>query len=149
MLEANAQAQAHVAAHTQIPGPRGRLLTGSLHELRHDLLTLYMDAWRTYGDIVRFRLGPTQVYLIVHPDYIQQVLQDNKDKYCKGSSYETFQKMLGTGLATSEGALWERERRLIQPMFVPRQVSLPSGNASASQISVVNRGAIMTAHSRW
>ena len=122
MLEANAQTQAHFASHIQIPGPRGRLLTGSLHELRHDLLTLYMDAWRTYGDIVRFRLGPTQVYLIVHPDYIQQVLQDNKDKYCKGSSYETFQKMLGTGLATSEGALWERERRLIQPMFVPRQV---------------------------
>lgn len=122
MLDVDVQPRASAASHLRIPGPRGRLLTGSLYELRHDLLTLYLEAWRTYGDIVRFRLGPKSVYLIVHPDFIEHVLQDNGDTYCKGSSYATFQLMLGTGLATSEGALWERERRLIQPMFVPRQI---------------------------
>lgn len=122
MFDVDAKPRIGMASHKDIPGPRGNWLTGSFRELRGDLLNLYLDAWRTYGDIVRFRLGPKNLYLVVHPDYIQHVLLDNKDNYCKGSSYETFQLMLGLGLATSEGALWERQRRLIQPVFVPRQV---------------------------
>ena len=37
------------------PGPRGNLLLGSLAEIRRDNVLAFLDAWRRYGDTVRFR----------------------------------------------------------------------------------------------
>jgi hypothetical protein len=36
----------------------------------------FLDAWRGYGDTVRLR-GPMTLYLLVHPDPVKRVLQDN------------------------------------------------------------------------
>jgi enediyne biosynthesis protein E7 len=37
------------------PGPRGHLLLGSIPEIRRDNVHAFLDAWRGYGDTVRFR----------------------------------------------------------------------------------------------
>ena len=40
------------------PGPRGRFLLGSASDLqRKGLLQFYQDAWKEYGDLVRFKWG--------------------------------------------------------------------------------------------
>ena len=47
---------------------------GSIPEIRRDNVHAFLDAWRGYGDTVRFR-GPLTLYLLVHPDAVKQVLQ--------------------------------------------------------------------------
>lgn len=130
MLEADRTApevRTRPASRKSIPGPRGDLLLGSVRDLRKDLLTTFEHAAFHYGDVVRLRLGPKGVYLVFHPDDVHHVLSANKQNYRKGSRYQTFQMMLGQGLATSEGTIWEQQRRLLQPLFTPRQVARFTG----------------------
>src|ERR1022692_1987525 len=60
------------------PGPRGRFLVGSLPDLARDPIATFMDAWKTYGDVVRlnlFRRFPA--FLLAHPDAVRHILQDD------------------------------------------------------------------------
>ncbi len=96
-----------------------------------DLIRLLPTLWRQpplalvaarekYGDIIRLDVGNRLVvHMITRPDYIKQVLQDNHRNYVKMSLYHNhlFKDVLGNGLLTSEGELWVRQRRLIQPVF--------------------------------
>lgn len=99
------------------PGPRGRRLLGSLHDVRTDRLRFVTAATRDYGDIVCFRMGPKRLFLLRHPDHVRHVLVDNQRNYRKGLGLDEARPLLGEGLLTSEGAVWAAERRLIQTMF--------------------------------
>jgi cytochrome P450 len=79
--------------------------------------------FRDYGDIVRLRIMNLLVCLIVHPEGIKYVLQENHRNYQKSFDYKILARLLGQGLVTSEGALWLRQRRLIQPMFHRQKVA--------------------------
>jgi cytochrome P450 len=90
---------------------------GELFQIRHDRLGFVMRLTRDFGDIVRFRVGFRVLHLVSHPDYVQYVLQDNQDNYRKGVGLLQAKRWLGEGLVTSEGEVWLRQRRLIQPAF--------------------------------
>ena len=75
-----------------------------------------------YGDIVRYR-GMWVTHQLSHPDHIQHVLQANFANYRKGRGYNILKLSLGEGLLTSEGALWQRQRRMTQPSFQSQQVA--------------------------
>src|SRR5438874_917645 len=100
------------------PGPAGVPLLGSALDLqRRGQVAFFVDNWRAYGDVVRFRLGPLVAHILAHPDHIHHVLVRNASNYPKGPSYAKMRPAVGSGLATSEGTLWRRQRRLIQPSF--------------------------------
>lgn len=107
------------AAARVAPGPRGRLLVGSLPNLVRDPIATFMDAWKTYGDVVRlslFRRHPA--HLLAHPDAIRHVLQDDNPNYPKNPyNMNKLKAVVGEGLLTSSGSFWLRQRRLIQPAF--------------------------------
>jgi cytochrome P450 len=75
------------------------------------------QAARRYGDVVQLRFGQRLVLLVSHPDLIEQVLQAQHRYYAKGFFYRILTPLLGTGLLTSEGDFWLRQRRLAQPAF--------------------------------
>lgn len=105
------------------PGPRGMPLVGMLPEFRRKgLLDMYIDAGRTYGNVVRLQLGPVTQYLLTHPDHIKHVLVDNHQNYCKGRGYAQIALILGQGLFTSEGKFWQQQRRRLQPPFTAKGV---------------------------
>ena len=102
---------------TPVPGPRGYLPLGLFPRLRRDPLGYLTAAAHRYGAVVSLPLGPKRVYLLAHPTHLQHVLQDQADGYSKGASVMRIKPLFGEGLTTSEGALWRRQRRLIQPLF--------------------------------
>jgi cytochrome P450 len=75
-----------------------------------------------YGDLVSLRLAGMDAIQLGHPDHVQYVLEDNVDNYRKGEFYRQELELLGEGLLTSEGELWEGQRELIGPMFHPRRI---------------------------
>lgn len=100
-----------------IPGPRGLPFLGVLSGLRRDPLGTLIRAARDHGDVVALPAGPRRVYLVNHPNYIQRILQDNHRNYGLPAHYRMLLPVFGTGLFTSEGERWQRQRDILQPSF--------------------------------
>jgi cytochrome P450 len=99
-------------------GPRGAPLLGHMLEFRRDPLDFLLRTARDYpGDIVRFRQGPRDVYLVKHPDLIKDVLVTRQHDFSKSRALQWAKLFLGEGLLTSEGEFHTRQRRLAQPAF--------------------------------
>ena len=106
------------------PGPRGRVLLGSLPEARRDPLAFVLRVSAEYGDIVHIRLATLRVFLLNHPDDIEQVLVTYQHRFIKGRSLGRARRLFGNGLLTSDGALHRRQRRIIQPAFHRQRLSM-------------------------
>jgi cytochrome P450 len=72
---------------------------------------------RQYGDIAFVSVGPQNVYLLSHPDYVQDVLLNRQNLFKKSPVLERAKAMLGEGLLTSEEPFHLKQRRVIQPVF--------------------------------
>src|SRR5579871_3005780 len=101
----------------QPPEIKGRLIMGVLKEFRKNPPAFLEKAARDHGDIVRFRLGPQNAYLLSHPDWIKDVLVTNQANFTKSRMLERAKVLLGDGLLTSEGEVHRRQRRMVQPAF--------------------------------
>ena len=102
---------------TKAPGPQGLPWFGSVFPAWRDPLTLFLESRERYGDVVRFKFGPFQYYLVNDPDVVKHVLVDNPKGYTKSRNYLGLKVVLGEGLLTSEGDHWRRQRKLAQPAF--------------------------------
>jgi cytochrome P450 len=97
------------------PGPRGRELLRTIVGRRRDPIALIVELRERYGDLVHIRLGRMRLFIASDPAAVKHVLVDNHRNYTKGPAYELLAKVLGEGLVTSEGELWRRHRRIVQP----------------------------------
>jgi cytochrome P450 len=104
------------------PGPTSWMPGGTFLAFRRDPLTFFTHTARTYGDVARFTFGSQVVYLVSHPDMIEDVLVLSAKKFMKGIALQRAKRLLGEGLLTSEGQMHLRQRRTIQPLFHRQQV---------------------------
>src|SRR5579863_9694390 len=82
-----------------------------------DPLTFFSEIAREYGDFVGLRILNFRILLINHPDHIEDVLVNHPKKFIKGRILKANKRVFGSGLLTSEGDFWLRQRRLAQPAF--------------------------------
>jgi cytochrome P450 len=82
-----------------------------------DLLGWMGSQFTVLGDIYKASLYGTSVYAIRDPGFASHVLVENWQNYVKGQMIERVAVLLGEGLMVSEGELWKRQRRMIQPAF--------------------------------
>ena len=104
------------------PGPRSLLPLREVWTLRRDVTRFLQHMSATYGDISCFRIGPQLVYLVCHPELIQETLVTHHASLRKTWIIGNVEDGLGQGMLTSKGEFHRRQRRLIQPALHKQRV---------------------------
>ncbi len=99
------------------PLRKGLPILGVLPQFRKNAPEFLRSIAQSHGDLVHFRLGPQDVYLVSKPDWIKDILVTNQTNFTKSRFLERAKILLGEGLLTSEGEFHRRQRRLVQPAF--------------------------------
>ena len=97
-----------------VPQVQGDFLLGNLRQMAANPLQAFYDWHRDYGDLVSFRLATRQFYLFSHPKLIEQALIRQSDIFKKIYNPKKptgIALILGQGLVTSQGDLWQRQRQ--------------------------------------
>jgi cytochrome P450 len=105
------------ALSTTPPGPKGGLLLGNFSQFKQDMLGFLEQTARDYGDVARVRLAHMRLFLLFHPDAIEETLVTRNKDFIKNVTEQAWFVLLGNGLLISEGDFWRRQRRLMQPAF--------------------------------
>jgi enediyne biosynthesis protein E7 len=98
------------------PGPSHPVDLGTI---RRDPLSFLTGMLARHGDIARHQVDGWDVTIVNRPDLLHRVLRENRQNYVKSGTPDDLmlKPVLGTGLLTSHGDTWRRQRRLAQPAF--------------------------------
>jgi cytochrome P450 len=96
-------------------GPKSRYPGRVFLRFRQDPIGFLEKAAAQFGDIVHWKMGGQNVFLINDPNLIRDVLITQDKKFDK--QLEASRSLLGLGLTVSNGELHQRQRRSIQPGF--------------------------------
>src|SRR5579864_9165484 len=99
------------------PGPRGFRFLLKLMRAPEGWLDFLARCTQDYGDLVYFKVFGVPACLINNPAALEQVLVTESQNFTKSMDYRALSRVLGQGLLTSEGEVWKKQRRLIQPAF--------------------------------
>src|SRR5690349_19684869 len=95
-------------------------LLAYMRRMRREPVGRVQERFERYGDIYYAPFLKRDVYVLRHPDHIQEVLLTQAgtfEKPSEGLTARVLRRLLGEGLLNSNGDLWRRQRRLIQPAF--------------------------------
>jgi cytochrome P450 len=104
------------------PGPPPR--DGPLSQARYfagflfDPIGFVARRFERYGDIYYAPAKGTGLYVLRHPDHLREVLVTRASSFRKThSAFARLSLVLGDGLLTTDGDVWRRQRRMVQPAF--------------------------------
>lgn len=99
------------------PGPVSSGLLGQGAEYAEDSPGFLLDLASTYGDVVKFRLGLMDLYLVNHPDYVERVLVSDHKEFSRHLSAKVLSLVMGKSLLTLNGDEHRDHRKLARPAF--------------------------------
>lgn len=80
--------------------------------------------FETYGDIYHVASKGPGLYVARHPDHLRDVLVTHAAKVRKEhTAFQLLSRVLGDGLLTTDGDVWKRQRRMLQPAFQQARLS--------------------------
>jgi cytochrome P450 len=115
--------------------------------LRSNLLGTLQEGFARYGDIVAYRVGPARgpqrlrplMVAVQHPEDLRRVLLET-DRFIRSTpSYDVLRELLGETLVTMEGARWQRQKRILQPLFTRQHVARYAGRLETEANRVVEQ----------
>jgi cytochrome P450 len=130
---------ADVPGRRRAPSVGGYPVVGALPQLQQDPLRFLTEAARTYGDVVRIPVGPLSIYLLSHPEHARRVLEDNLGNYARGRAFRRSSELLGSNVFNLEGAAWQRQRRLLEPVFDHGHVQSYADVITGATIEMLDR----------
>ncbi len=102
----------------QPPGPDGLPVLGNQLAFLREPYEFMTRTAQEYGDLAYWEDPGGPIYQLNHPEYIEQVLVQRNERYVKGDRFQNvLRPITGNGILNSEGAVWRRNRHLIQPAF--------------------------------
>lgn len=95
-----------------------------LQAVRRDPLGFARDLHAQHGDFVALKVLSTRIYYLFRPEAVRQALVDHQDDFVKDErAREIMQSVHGANVITTEGAIWERQRRILSPAFAPKRIA--------------------------
>lgn len=111
----------HIKTSTQalrkVPRAKGIPVIGNTLDALRDPLGFMVSLRENYEDVVTIHVGGKNYVVIQSPDACRHILQENAKNYCKPGAARMMKRVMGEGLATSNGDLWLKQRRMMQPAF--------------------------------
>ena len=104
------------------PGPPELPILGQTLRYVRDPIGLMQEA-AAYGDLATLSVRPFLMYLVNHPDLIQEIFTTQHRRVGRGRLGSAMKLLFGESLVTSEGATHLRHRRLMQPHFHNRRIA--------------------------
>lgn len=99
-------------------------LVGSLAAFAGDRLALLRRIARECGDVGCCHVGPSRLVLFNAPELVHAIMVEHAYDFDAGPiRHAAFQPVIGNGLLNSEGDLHRRQRKVMAPLFQPRQVA--------------------------
>ncbi|MCC7537221.1 MAG: cytochrome P450 [Deltaproteobacteria bacterium] len=78
----------------------------------------------TYGDVYHVASKGPGLFVTRHPDHMHDVLVTHASKVRKEhTAFRMLSRVLGDGLLTTDGDVWKRQRRMLQPAFQQSRLS--------------------------
>jgi cytochrome P450 len=105
------------------PEPLGRnpiALYRFFKQISADPIGFVGARFQRYGDVYFTVSRGDDLYVLKHPDHLHEVLVTKASSFSKRD--QDLEPVLGRGLLTSNGDLWRRQRRLIQPAFQKNKI---------------------------
>lgn len=90
---------------------------GFLWQALRNPLDALTDLACEQGDIAHVKIRRRDIFLLSHPEFIEQVLVKQSQNFVKGPALQRARILLGEGLLTSEGPSHLAQRRTLQPAF--------------------------------
>ena len=88
-----------------------------------ETLSTLQNLQREYGDMVSVKKPNGRLaYFVNDASEVRRILTRRHSKYHKGPGFERVKMLLGNGLIVSDGDVWRRSRRMIQPAFSRQNV---------------------------
>jgi len=110
------------------PGPSPRRgwidSLGYYYRFYTDPIAFVGNRFEEYGDIYYAPSKGVGLYVLRHPDHLWQVLVKDGAKYGKThTAFALLERVLGRGLLTTDGEVWRRQRRMLQPAFSAKRLA--------------------------
>jgi cytochrome P450 len=105
------------------PGPRGIALARVVRAMLADPLPVLDQLRRDFGDVVELRGPGLRLVILHHPADIEQLLVGHARATSKGPTLQRMARGMGRNLFTLEGEAHEQRRRLLTPIFRPRDIA--------------------------
>lgn len=108
-----------------IPGPDRRWWgLPLLGAMRRDYLGFSAGLQRAHGDLVRLHIVQERGVELFHPDLLREALVEHADALIRWErGPEVFAELTGQNVLVTEGATWQRQRRMLMPAFTPKKVA--------------------------
>ena len=84
-----------------------------------DSLSRMVQYGAEFGDIYRVHAPgrDSETWIVADPETIKRVLVSNHRNYTIGRGMDRVRILVGDGIIVSEGEVWKRQHRMMQPMF--------------------------------
>lgn len=107
----------------QPPSPEGLPILGNGLSFSRDPGRA-VESWAAHGDRVRLPFLGESMYMVTHPELIEQILVENQHKFTIGSEQrETFEGIEDHAMMTATGDRWKRLRRAAHPAFTRESIA--------------------------
>jgi cytochrome P450 len=134
------------------PGPTSHVFgLDYLNRFKNEPLGTACALRDEFGDIVLLKFGPEEWLMCNHPDAVKEIFVTNWRHYGKTDRFkQLISSVDGQGLVVSEGDLWRKQRRIIQPSFnqerLVKEYAKQIVNETSQHIAQWKTGTIIDLH---
>ena len=107
-----------------LPGPATRWWgLPALAAMRRDYLAV-IDAQRRHGGLVRQTILGERIVDVFDPALVRTLMTEHADALIRWErGREVFAELMGQSVLVTEGAVWQRQRRMLMPAFAPKRMA--------------------------